>query len=445
MLVHGPLTLTLMLQVLNKHLRLSQIAQGPEAIQSIEYRNIAPLYCDEEMRVCIKNKKRTDTGNSWDVWIEGPTGGMAVKAVAHTAVRSAGAVFANRAEDSTPSESAEGTTSANLPDVQTVALQAQDRLHALDQEDSGKEQLSQVSREERRKLWRQGQRTEPDNSQTETPKPIQEYSEFSRKWRKQWVGKSLRYLYLNQPSPLLNKAEVPRLPLPSSQPTAPAQSSQAKPKSSLKNKVEYSKKWRKQWVGKSLPYLYLWETSPLTNRAVVPRESAQTDAAKAPTSASKALEKPMPRNTLEPAAPEPHVALPSLRERQRAGLMRASLPSVSGLADTTSTSDTARPLNIRSIKTDGPEEVLPLSNMQSETGVKKLSSAREREERVKKSLTIKKIEGVRIRKTDIDLKETERRRAHDKRVNGVNGGEGRRGQRNDVLSVLQAANASKET
>lgn len=442
MLVHGPLTLTLMLQVLNKHLRLSQIAQGPEAIQSIEYRNIAPLYCDEEMRVCIKNKKRTDTGNSWDIWIEGPTGGMAVKAVAHTAVRSAGAVFANRAEDSTPSGSAEDTTSANLPDVQTVAQQAQDRLHALDQQDSGKEQLSQVSREERRKLWRQEQRTEPDNRQTEAPKPIQEYSEFSRKWRKQWVGKSLRYLYLDQPSPLLNKAEVPR-PLPSSQPTAPARSSQAKPKSSLKNKVEYSTNWRKQWVGKSLPYLYLWETSPLINRAVLPRESGKTDAANAPTSASKALEKPTTRNTLEPAAPEPHVALPSLRERQRAGLMRASLPSVSGPADTTSTSDTASPLNIRSIKTDGPEDVLPLSNMQSETDVEKLSSAREREGRVKKSLTIKKVEGVRIRKTDIDLKETERRRAHDKRVNGVNVGEGRGGRRNDVLSVLQAANASK--
>ncbi|KAF1933560.1 uncharacterized protein M421DRAFT_39982, partial [Didymella exigua CBS 183.55] len=78
-LVHGPLTLTLMLQVLNKHLKLSQIAQGHEAITSIEYRNIAPLYCDEEMRVCLKKKKQTDTGHSWDVWIEGPTGGTAVK------------------------------------------------------------------------------------------------------------------------------------------------------------------------------------------------------------------------------------------------------------------------------------------------------------------------------------------------------------------------------
>jgi hydroxyacyl-ACP dehydratase HTD2-like protein with hotdog domain len=54
------------------------------AVQSIEYRNLAPLYCDEEMRICGKERKRTSEGSVYDIWVEGPTGGVAVKGTVRT-------------------------------------------------------------------------------------------------------------------------------------------------------------------------------------------------------------------------------------------------------------------------------------------------------------------------------------------------------------------------
>ena len=44
-------------------------------IETIEYRNLAPLYAEEEMRVCGRKQE----GDAWDVWIEGKDGGYAVK------------------------------------------------------------------------------------------------------------------------------------------------------------------------------------------------------------------------------------------------------------------------------------------------------------------------------------------------------------------------------
>jgi hypothetical protein len=55
-------------------------------LDSIKYRNLAPLYCDEEMRICIKKKKSLKDG-VYDIWIEGPTGGVAVNGVVRTAER----------------------------------------------------------------------------------------------------------------------------------------------------------------------------------------------------------------------------------------------------------------------------------------------------------------------------------------------------------------------
>ncbi|KAF2630318.1 hypothetical protein BU25DRAFT_387421 [Macroventuria anomochaeta] len=301
LLVHGPLTLTLMLQTLNTHLRSSRIGTKLELVDSVEYRNLAPLYCDEEMRVCVKNKKRTETGNLWDVWIEGPTGGMAVKAVVRTV---------DRGRHASPTERAvEVKTGTDLPDVQTVARQAQDKLHALDQKDSGMEQLSPVSREERRRLWRDEQR------------------QFSRKERKEWAARPLSYLY-SASSPLMvrNSSQALQLgqsPALDSKDSSMGQLSQVSreerrklgrevqterpPASSPSNTnpqsqraqktlptpsrehVEYSNIWRRRWVGKALPYLYLWQTSALYNRAVVSR---QPDSAPAPAPASSAASKP---------------------------------------------------------------------------------------------------------------------------------------------------------
>ncbi|KAF2786886.1 hypothetical protein K505DRAFT_367848 [Melanomma pulvis-pyrius CBS 109.77] len=84
LLVHGPLLLTLMLKLVEAHL---QSLTGPvHVMQSIEYRNFTPLYCSEEMRLCGREKKSLSTEDSrvYDVWIEGPTGGMAVKGTIRT-------------------------------------------------------------------------------------------------------------------------------------------------------------------------------------------------------------------------------------------------------------------------------------------------------------------------------------------------------------------------
>ncbi|EEP79181.1 conserved hypothetical protein [Uncinocarpus reesii 1704] len=73
LLVHGPLTLTLMLMLVQDHLRTSN-----RVISSIEYRNLAPLLVEQPLTVCAKSKE-TAHGDLWDVWIERADGGMAVK------------------------------------------------------------------------------------------------------------------------------------------------------------------------------------------------------------------------------------------------------------------------------------------------------------------------------------------------------------------------------
>ncbi|RSM19807.1 hypothetical protein CDV31_001438 [Fusarium ambrosium] len=80
LLVHGPLTLALMLRVLNDHI-------GPAlSVSKFSYRNYAPLYVDEKMTINLRKVSREDAVEErWDVWIEGPEGGMAVKGNAHVA------------------------------------------------------------------------------------------------------------------------------------------------------------------------------------------------------------------------------------------------------------------------------------------------------------------------------------------------------------------------
>ncbi|PTB72880.1 hypothetical protein M440DRAFT_1472732 [Trichoderma longibrachiatum ATCC 18648] len=85
LLVHGPLSLALMLRVLNDHLNPSSKSHsdGGGIVKSIVYRNYAPLYVGEEMKVCVKPAKRgaarDEREEEWDVWVEGPEGGLAVK------------------------------------------------------------------------------------------------------------------------------------------------------------------------------------------------------------------------------------------------------------------------------------------------------------------------------------------------------------------------------
>ncbi|KAI9052281.1 hypothetical protein LZ554_003636 [Drepanopeziza brunnea f. sp. 'monogermtubi'] len=74
LLVHGPLTLVLMLSVIR-----SQLKEG-EMIARFDYRNLAPLYVQEEMRICVR--RDPEQRAKLDVWVEGRDGGYAVKGVA---------------------------------------------------------------------------------------------------------------------------------------------------------------------------------------------------------------------------------------------------------------------------------------------------------------------------------------------------------------------------
>ncbi|KAL2068145.1 hypothetical protein VTL71DRAFT_16243 [Oculimacula yallundae] len=74
LLVHGPLTLTLMLSVLR-----SQLPEG-KMIREFNYKNLAPLYADEELRICVGRDAQKE--EQVDVWIEGKEGGYAVKGTA---------------------------------------------------------------------------------------------------------------------------------------------------------------------------------------------------------------------------------------------------------------------------------------------------------------------------------------------------------------------------
>lgn len=76
LVLHGPLSLVLMLSVLK-----SQLGEG-ETVQRLDYRNLAPLYAYESLRICISQDSKER--QKYDVWIEGAGGGYAVKGTAVT-------------------------------------------------------------------------------------------------------------------------------------------------------------------------------------------------------------------------------------------------------------------------------------------------------------------------------------------------------------------------
>ncbi|KAJ4366935.1 hypothetical protein N0V83_007465 [Neocucurbitaria cava] len=82
LLVHGPLSLMLILQAVSGY--VANRTEYRQVVESIEYRNLAPLYCDEQMTICGVEKKKSNDGSTYEVWIEGPTGGVAVKGTVRT-------------------------------------------------------------------------------------------------------------------------------------------------------------------------------------------------------------------------------------------------------------------------------------------------------------------------------------------------------------------------
>ncbi|KAB5570544.1 hypothetical protein GE09DRAFT_711277 [Coniochaeta sp. 2T2.1] len=86
LLVHGPLSLSLLLMVVRA--QADRLA-GSIEFRELNYRNLAPLYVDEEMKVCVRHRvaglASPEGGREeqdWDVWVEGPDGGFAVKGTA---------------------------------------------------------------------------------------------------------------------------------------------------------------------------------------------------------------------------------------------------------------------------------------------------------------------------------------------------------------------------
>ena len=77
LLVHGPFSAVLLLTVLN-----SRLAPG-EAVRVFDYRNFRPLYVNEELTVCVR---KVDQG-TWEVWIQGVDGGIAVKGTVTTSLK----------------------------------------------------------------------------------------------------------------------------------------------------------------------------------------------------------------------------------------------------------------------------------------------------------------------------------------------------------------------
>lgn len=82
MLVHGPLSLVMMLSVLRSQLKKD------EFIKSFQYKNLTPLYVNEPLKICVRCTEdphlnsETDM-RSFDVWIEGKDG-LSVKGAAVT-------------------------------------------------------------------------------------------------------------------------------------------------------------------------------------------------------------------------------------------------------------------------------------------------------------------------------------------------------------------------
>ncbi|KAK7952694.1 uncharacterized protein PG986_008422 [Apiospora aurea] len=62
--------------VKRSQLRADRPSRWPPAVWRIDYRNLAPLYVDEEMRVCVRSQKGS---HKHDVWIENHLGGLCVK------------------------------------------------------------------------------------------------------------------------------------------------------------------------------------------------------------------------------------------------------------------------------------------------------------------------------------------------------------------------------
>ncbi|KAI0148471.1 hypothetical protein GGR57DRAFT_241716 [Xylariaceae sp. FL1272] len=85
MLVHGPLSLTLVLEVLRRHINagLSPTEKVVRRLDQVHYSHIAPLYAGEPLRVCFRQNAFAQSAthpDTYNVWVENHHGSMCVKA-----------------------------------------------------------------------------------------------------------------------------------------------------------------------------------------------------------------------------------------------------------------------------------------------------------------------------------------------------------------------------
>lgn len=81
LLFHGPLSFSLLVTLLQNNLPTGR------RIAQLEYRNLAPLYCDEPVKLCGRkadSNGKANKGDKYEVWAETPEGGLAVKGTAYT-------------------------------------------------------------------------------------------------------------------------------------------------------------------------------------------------------------------------------------------------------------------------------------------------------------------------------------------------------------------------
>ncbi|ERS98055.1 hypothetical protein HMPREF1624_04833 [Sporothrix schenckii ATCC 58251] len=104
LLVHGPLTLVLMLSALRGQLHevvragasSSSLSTGHlpipyRYIRKLDYRNLAPLYANEELKVCVHRNAQDPSRDGqrrgfsrWDVWVENSRGSICARGTAIT-------------------------------------------------------------------------------------------------------------------------------------------------------------------------------------------------------------------------------------------------------------------------------------------------------------------------------------------------------------------------
>lgn len=397
LLVHGPLTLTLMLQSAKKHFQALKFEDSNQRVESIEYRNLAPLYCDEEMRICVKEKRRTDTGSVWDVWIEGPTGGMAVKAL----VRSVRMPPQRKVAPPSPSAVAlpylySGGSPGRSPllagirvrwkrDAPAVQVRPLPYLYA---QGSPLMAWIQPHRLFKPKPTATDERPEPRPTATSSPPNP-------------------------PPTPADQPAKTPPKPattnsLPNPPPTPTKKPYQVNPRNL--NVRRYSRRWLSRRVGHELRYLYFTHASPLFNTNTVDRSPPPEQDIKTSYTSNPSLRHGQTGSSS--AAPARRF---TLAQRQRAVLL--ALPR--------------SPPTIRKVENNVAPEVLsklprneadkhggthsPASGeaeAEAGTGASVVKQGKQRTQRTWRRFKIRKMEGTVIRKTDINLKETAVRRFH---------------------------------